>query len=399
MPAIKCLRLNLLKPSREKQRMLNGLGSEYARVFTELRAIYSFAHFTSAIELHEWTYRAVRRDSFLPCQLVQEATRLVKATIKQNNPTPHPRFNTRVMSFKTTKRGNPVLSLSFKPRKRVLIPIAQDGAWKRFNSFVANGWACSSVVYHNGVIWATIKKDFEPAKPATHHIIGVDVGCRCLAAVTAYYSFNHKIRKQLYFGRDVAIRQEGFSVRRASLQSLADKGSRRAANSLERTKRKQSNFVRNRSYEVAWQIVGLAKKHRATIAIEDLNKLKENVVVKGAKQLNKTTQRLPYRKLRFALESICLVEGVPLVVVNPHNTSRTCYACGTIDKRNRINGGKLFRCVGCGFVANADRVGSVNIAGRAAEKQVLLQDQSSAGQVPVNAPLRSDESRGLALYA
>ncbi|MCK4327746.1 MAG: transposase [Candidatus Diapherotrites archaeon] len=395
MPAIKCLRLNLLKPSREKQRLLNELGSEYARVFTELRAIYSFAHLTSAIELHEWTYRAVRRDSFLPCQLVQEATRLVKATIKHNNPTPNPRFNTRVMSFKTTKRGNPVLSLSFKPCKRVLLPVAQDGAWERFNSFVTNGWACSSVVYQRGVIWATIKKDVKPAKPITHNFIGVDVGCRCLAAVTVYDSFNHKIRKQLYFGKDIANRQERFSARRANLRSLADTGSRRAAKSLKKMRRKQRNFVRNRSYEVAWQVVRLAKEYGATIALEDLNGLKQRTVVRGAKRLNKIVQRLPYQKFRFALESICLVEGVAIAAVNPRNTSRACCACGVIDKRNRINGGKLFRCVSCGFVANADRVGSVNIAGRAAEKQVLLQSQSSAGRVSINALLRSDESCGL----
>lgn len=60
--------------------------------------------------------------------------------------------------------------------------------------------------------------------------------------------------------------------------------------------------------------------------------------------------------------------GSRLELVDPKNTSRTCPSCGVIDKDNRD--GKKFKCTGCGFEADADLVGSINIknkftAGRA----------------------------------
>jgi transposase len=57
--------------------------------------------------------------------------------------------------------------------------------------------------------------------------------------------------------------------------------------------------------------------------------------------------------------------GVPVVAVDPRNTSRTCPVCGCIDKRNRPSQA-LFSCVQCGFSAHADYIAAVNIGSRAA---------------------------------
>jgi transposase len=45
--------------------------------------------------------------------------------------------------------------------------------------------------------------------------------------------------------------------------------------------------------------------------------------------------------------------GLPLVMVDPRNTSRECTACGHIDKANRKSQSS-FLCIVCGFVSNAD---------------------------------------------
>ena len=47
----------------------------------------------------------------------------------------------------------------------------------------------------------------------------------------------------------------------------------------------------------------------------------------------------------------------------PHNTSRTCPACGHIAKENRRKQA-LFLCVDCGYENNADVVGAINILAR-----------------------------------
>jgi transposase len=63
--------------------------------------------------------------------------------------------------------------------------------------------------------------------------------------------------------------------------------------------------------------------------------------------------------------------GVRVVYVDPRHTSRTCSACGYRDKRNRA-GQAHFRCLQCGFTANADYNGALNIAHKAAVNRPIV---------------------------
>jgi putative transposase len=56
--------------------------------------------------------------------------------------------------------------------------------------------------------------------------------------------------------------------------------------------------------------------------------------------------------------------GRRVVPVDPRNTSRTCPECGHVAKENRITQAK-FMCTSCGFTANADHVGALNVLNRA----------------------------------
>ncbi|MFI8088621.1 RNA-guided endonuclease InsQ/TnpB family protein [Streptomyces sp. NPDC086080] len=53
-----------------------------------------------------------------------------------------------------------------------------------------------------------------------------------------------------------------------------------------------------------------------------------------------------------------------VVPVDARNTSRTCPECGHVAKENRVTQAK-FQCTACGFAANADHVGAVNVLNRA----------------------------------
>ena len=53
--------------------------------------------------------------------------------------------------------------------------------------------------------------------------------------------------------------------------------------------------------------------------------------------------------------------GVPLVLVDPRNTSRTCSQCQHCEKANRQSQAK-FLCKHCGHSQNADRNAALNIA-------------------------------------
>ncbi|KAK1182726.1 transposase [Streptomyces sp. NBS 14/10] len=56
--------------------------------------------------------------------------------------------------------------------------------------------------------------------------------------------------------------------------------------------------------------------------------------------------------------------GRLVIPVDARNTSITCTACGHVDKRNRVTQAK-FTCVLCGFTANADHIGALNVLNRA----------------------------------
>lgn len=52
--------------------------------------------------------------------------------------------------------------------------------------------------------------------------------------------------------------------------------------------------------------------------------------------------------------------GVNLVFVDPRHTSQRCFACGCVDRANRVTQ-SLFRCVDCGYEDNADVNAAKNI--------------------------------------
>lgn len=56
--------------------------------------------------------------------------------------------------------------------------------------------------------------------------------------------------------------------------------------------------------------------------------------------------------------------GIPVIFVDPRNTSRTCHVCGHYAKENRKSQAK-FLCLNCGLNMNADLNASRNIKARA----------------------------------
>jgi hypothetical protein len=69
------------------------------------------------------------------------------------------------------------------------------------------------------------------------------------------------------------------------------------------------------------------------------------------------------------------------VLVDPRNTSRTCPACGYIDKANRVSQ-SVFACVVCGFSGLADHIAALNIRilGRAAVIRPYVSDAQTTAQ-------------------
>lgn len=68
-----------------------------------------------------------------------------------------------------------------------------------------------------------------------------------------------------------------------------------------------------------------------------------------------------FGQLRMFLSYKAALAGVPLHIVDPRNTSRTCHQCGHCEKANRKSQTE-FVCKSCAFCCNADYNAAVNIS-------------------------------------
>lgn len=109
------------------------------------------------------------------------------------------------------------------------------------------------------------------------------------------------------------------------------------------------NMIKYATGKTAKEIVSKAKKYRVGVAMEDLN---FQAVTKGF--------IVPRYKLMIAIKTHCEREAVPFVLVPAKNTSITCPKCGFVDEKNR--NGERFKCLKCGYEADADIVGAMNIS-------------------------------------
>jgi putative transposase len=82
--------------------------------------------------------------------------------------------------------------------------------------------------------------------------------------------------------------------------------------------------------------------------------------VRAKSGLNKSILDQGWFEFRRQLDYKLAWNGGWLIAVPPHNTSRTCPACGHVSVDNRQSQAK-FECVECGFEENADLVGAINV--------------------------------------
>jgi len=387
--------LNTLKLTTNKQGIFNGIFSEYLRILNE--TLKSLPNAASSTQLHHLTYRHLRETSFLPSDLVQEARKDVWAkrkTIKEFKRCSI-RLNPRWFRYVQSERGSPIVKVTYTPGKSLAVPVRIDGQLNRFNQFLGEGWTFRSIsLLWDGRIAVVLAKVFPAANNNTRFVLGMDVGSTTLAAVTVYDSEKGKVVKQLYLGRDVAIRQRQFEDRRSKLQSYAGNGSGKAKKYLKKLKFKEHNYVTTRSGQVGKEIVVLAKKYDASVAVErggfSSRKHEKN------RKANRKINRIPQAKLKSFIASNCEEAVVSNPKVDAYHTSKWCPHCGAVNKGHSSTNYALYQCKACGLIVNSDRKASLAVAVKSVLERTA-QDitnprfvQFSGTRVPVNGLVRPD---------
>jgi IS605 OrfB family transposase len=187
-------------------------------------------------------------------------------------------------------------------------------------------------------------------------ILGVDLGIVKLASTSDGVS---------YSGEDVDAVREHYSDVKAMLQRVGSKNSKRK---LKRIAGREARFKRYTNHVISKELVAAAEGTGRALALEDLKGIRTRTTVRSGQR--DRLGKWAFNQLRAFIEYKARLRGVPVLLVDPRNTSRRCSRCGCVEKRNRVNQSE-FRCRLCGFELNADLNAACNIQWRADVNQPI----------------------------
>ena len=174
--------------------------------------------------------------------------------------------------------------------------------------------------------------------------IGVDMGLIEIASLSDGTKCNSKTLT------DYKIKRQKV---RSSIQSKGTKGAKKLLKRLSGKERTHGTII---NHTISKAIVIKAKSEKKGIAIEDLKKIRFSANKKG-KRFRSSVGKWSFYQLRQFLSYKAAMAGIPLIVVPPAYTSKTCSKCFNIGNRN----GKQFTCNNCGFMLDADYNAAKNI--------------------------------------
>jgi len=198
----------------------------------------------------------------------------------------------------------------------------------------------ADLVYRDGKFFLLCTIDMPEDPPIViHDHIGVDLGIVNLATDSTGEQFT---------GQKVEEVRQRYGKRRAGLNRNGSKSARRR---LCKIRKREANFRRNENHRISKRLVDKAKATASVIVFEDLKGIRERVTVRGRQRAKHSGWA--FRQLQTFTLYKAKLAGVPVVFIDPRNTSRTCSECGHCDKRNRKSQSE-FVCLHCGYSQNAD---------------------------------------------
>src|SRR5712691_2229217 len=186
-------------------------------------------------------------------------------------------------------------------------------------------------------------------------VLGVDLGSVNLAPDSAGAHFT---------GALIPTVRHRYPLRRQRLQKV---GTRNAKRRIRRMGRRAARFQSHPTHVISKALVHKAVVARKARALEDLSGIRQRTPVRRANRDERHSWA--FFPLRQDLTSKAAWAGVPVYLVDPKNTSRTCPRGGYGSKANRKSRAG-FACtnpnVACASTRPADHVGAINVQARAA---------------------------------
>jgi putative transposase len=301
-----------------------------------------------------------------------EAIKAVKAKHRETCPQfgPHGsvRYDARTYRLMSMDRvslntldGRVVCRLLLGPRQHEMLV---DPAWE------VGG---ADLIRRRGVYYLHVTQSREapdtPEQAPEGGTLGVDLGIVNLATDSDGEAFS---------GTAVKKARARYHTRRQRLQQVGTKNAKRR---LRQNAGRERRFQKDVNHCISKALVKKALVARKALALEDLTGIRERTTVRRVNRYER--HAWAFFQLRKLITYKAAWAGVPVYLVDPKNTSRTCPRCGYCSKDNRKTQA-VFACTNpdrpCSFIGNADHVGAINVAARA-------QAQAEQQWAAVNRPM------------
>ncbi len=241
---------------------------------------------------------------------------------------------------------------------RVVVPYLM-GAYQRERFGFAHGQA-DLVLRRDGTWLLLVTVDVpDGTRLPVSDFIGVDLGVVNLATTSD---------GETHSGEQIEMCRTRYAKRRQRLQRAAHvaqmdgkrpKNMRRA---LQRTAMREARFRRDVNHGISKTLVAVATGTERGIALEDLTHIRSRTQFRPPQRAKMSGWG--FAQLRSFVEYKAQLAGIPVVLVDPRNTSKGCSQCGHIAQANRPSQAR-FSCKQCGYTTNADFNAACNIKYRA----------------------------------
>ena len=230
---------------------------------------------------------------------------------------------------------------------RIIVPFVH-GEYQKGKLHHLKGQA--DLVYRDGMffLYCTAEYPEDPMIAATE-FLGVDFGIVNIATDSTGEAFSGEAIDQNRKRRATARKQH------------QRKGTKNAKRKLKRMSGRQTRFQKQTNHTISKRLVLKAKALGFGIALENLKGIRVRIEGTAGKRFKRRFGNWSFSHLRGCIEYKARLAGVPVVAIDPRNTSRTCSACGHCEKSNRKSQ-SVFRCKHCEFSENADLNAARNIS-------------------------------------
>jgi putative transposase len=347
---------SLLRQTAEQYRLACNALSEIAFL---TRVFYQF-------DLHHLAYDTLREQFQLPAQLairaiaeVASAYKSQQAQVKEHNRTcrPHERRELTLVEF-GSQAAVPYDQrvLSYDANDHISLRLLQARVSFRFKVGpkhrdrlqLPRGQADLKRYGKEWFLFQTVEVE-ESEFQETTNVVGVDCGIATLA------SSHDGCDTKRYPGERVRQTRKHYAQLRRGLQRHNTRSSRRRVRKL---RNKEARIVRNENHVISRRIVEQAKRTNSTIALEDLEGIREGLRVRQSQRYERFSWS--YFQLQQMIVYKARLEGILVIFVPPAYTSQTCSRCHYCSRDNRKEQ-RWFQCQECGYFWLADDNAAVNI--------------------------------------